>query len=179
MYGSLLAIAVAVLVSLASRPARACGSGGGTNGALAAVGVVAIGVLAADVAFTGYDLVQAVQEERASKGMAVAEVAVTAPQFVIGGLVLASLRHYDDSAIIPAVYVCWTGALMGHGIGTLATMPAQPQGSEPAPGPKQDSKPRNKDDDDWTHPKISVAPTMLSDGVRSALMPGVAAVGTF
>jgi hypothetical protein len=178
IYASVLAVAVAVIVSLASRPAKACGSGG-MGSALAVVGVVAIGTLAADVAFTGYDLVQAAQEERASKGMAIAEVAVTAPQFVIGGLVLSSMR-YNNDAIVPAIYVAWTGALMGHGIGTLATMP---RGPEPLPDPKRAPLP-SKDNSDWTHsrdsdhPRVSVAPTMLSDG-RSALMPGISAVGTF
>jgi hypothetical protein len=178
IYASVLAVAIAVIVSLASRPANACGSGGsGMGSALAVVGVVAIGTLVTDVAFTGYDLVQAAQEERASKGMAIAEVAVTAPQFVIGGLVLSSM-HNNKDALIPAIYVAWTGALMGHGIGTLATMPPQPAG-EPSSDPKQPSK----DKPDWTHskdehPRISVAPTMLSDG-RSALMPGISAVGTF
>jgi hypothetical protein len=152
--------------------------GGGMGGALVVVGVVAVGTFVADVAFTGYDLAQAVQEERASKGMAIAEVAVTAPQFVIGGLVLSSMRH-DNSAIVPAVYVAWTGALLGHGIGTLATMPPQQPGFEPMPEPKGAPKPSKDKDDDWTHPHLSVAPTMLSDGVRSALIPGVGAVGTF
>jgi hypothetical protein len=142
---------------------------------------VGIGVAGADVVFTGYDLVQAVQEERASKGMAIAEIAVTAPQFAIGGLVLADMKRANSAMLPTAVYVCWMGALMGHGIGTLATMPPGLPGAEPSPQPKPEPKsPADKQkEEDWLHPRFSVAPTMLNDGMRTALIPGVAAVGTF
>jgi hypothetical protein len=175
IYATLLALAVAVLVSLGPRSAKACGSGGG-SGALAAVGIFAAGLVVTDVVFTGYDLVQGVQEERASKGMAIAEIAVAAPQFAVGGLILSDMPR-TKAAIPVACYVAWMGTLVGHGIGTLATMPPQPPGPpEPATPPK--AKPPSEPED-WTHPRLSVAPTMLNDGMRSAMIPGVSAVGRF
>jgi hypothetical protein len=181
IYASVLALAVAVLVSLAPRSAKACGSGGGSGDYTAAIvtaGVIVIGVAGADVVFTGYDLSQAVQEERASKGMAIAEISVAAPQFAIGSLALANMPR-NSSSIPMAVYVAWMGTLVGHGIGTLATMPAQPPSFEPTPEPKKDTKPPKEKDEEWLHPHLSVAPTMLNDGMRATLVPGVAAVGTF
>ncbi len=147
------------------------------GGAIVVASVIAVGVVGADVVFTGYDLGQAVQEERASKGMAIAEIAVAGPQFLLGGAALTSMR-FDKNAIAPGVYVAWMGTLVTHGIVTLATMPPQPPTFEPAPERKKDPKPP-RENDDWSHPHLSVAPTMLNDGMRSALIPGVAAVGTF
>ncbi len=180
LYASLLAVAVAVLVSLAPRGAEACGSGGG-GGSLEVVGYtllgVGVGLATADAVFTGYDLVQAVSEERASKGMATAEIAVAAPQLAIGALILSEMPR-DNTMIVPAFYVAWMGVLTGHGIGTLMSQPPEaPSRGEPASTPKSDPKPAV--DPDWVHPRMSITPTMMSDGVRTALMPGVSAVGTF
>ncbi len=180
IYALLLAVAVAAVISLAPRGAEACGSGGG-GGALLAAGLVVVGVgvglAAADVVFTGYDLVQAVQEERASKGMAVAEVAVAAPQFAIGALIVAQMPR-DNNIIAPAFYVGWMGALTGHGIGTLITEPPKStRPGEPSSAPTDEPKPSVAPD--WSHPRISITPTMMSDGMRTALIPGVSASGTF
>jgi hypothetical protein len=70
------------------------------------------------------------------------------------------------------------GTLVGHGIGTLATLPAQPPGP-PEPATPAKPKPPSEPEGDWSHPHISVAPAMLNDGMRSAMIPGVSAVGRF
>jgi hypothetical protein len=183
IYALVLALAALVVVSLAPRQAKACGGGGGAYGALAVVGVLGAGLVVTDVVFTGYDLVQGVSEERASKGMAVAEVAVTTPQFVLGGLVLSGMPR-DNNMIAPAVYVAWTGTLMIHGMVTLATQPKNtfaPAEPTPAPDPNQDTSAPggHEHEHPQDHPHISVAPAMLSDGMRSALIPGLSAVGRF
>jgi hypothetical protein len=174
IYALVLALVTLVVVSLAPRQAKACGSGGGAYGALLVAGVVGAGLVVTDVVFTGYDLVQGVSEARASKGMAIAEVAVASPQFVIGGLVLADMPR-NNNMIAPAVYVAWTGTLMVHGIVTLATQPKDPFAPKEPPGdPRREIKPL-----DHEHPSFSVAPAMLSDGMKSALIPGLSAVGRF
>jgi hypothetical protein len=174
IYALVLALVTLVVVSLAPRQAKACGSGGGAYGALLVAGVVGAGLVVTDVVFTGYDLVQGVSEARASKGMAIAEVAVASPQFVIGGLVLADMPR-NNNMIAPAVYVAWTGTLMVHGMVTLATQPKDPFApKEPPRDPKQDIRPLGRE-----QLSFSVAPAMLSDGMKSALIPGLSAVGRF
>ena len=74
IYALVLALVTLVVVSLAPRQAKACGSGGGAYGALLVAGVVGAGLVVTDVVFTGYDLVQGVSEARASKGMAIAGI---------------------------------------------------------------------------------------------------------
>jgi hypothetical protein len=171
IYALVLAFAALVVVSLAPRRAHACGGGGMGSPALwGTVLLVGGGVAVTDVVFTGYDLVQGVSEERASKGMAIAEVAVTAPQVAIGTYVLMNSTRSNDMAV-PAIYTAWTGTLLAHGIVTLVTMPKDPFApAEPARSP---TRPLEHE------PNLSVAPAMLSDGMRSAGIPGLSAVGRF
>jgi hypothetical protein len=167
-----LALGIAALVALAPRPAHAQDD---VDGSALIFGGVLLGMFGADVVFVGYDLVQAVQEERASRGMAIAEVALGTPQFMFGSLALLGMRR-DDNMIIPAVWVSTVGVLAVHGMVTLATEPTQPEPPRPKP---PDPDPNTEPDPNWVHPRMSFAPTMLSDGVRSAVIPGVMAVGTF
>jgi hypothetical protein len=171
-----VSIGALLMVTLGPRPANASDSGG----LILIGGAIVLGLGGADLAFTGYDLVQAVSEERASKGMATAEIMVAAPQFLFGSLALTQMR-YDNQMIAPAFYVVWMGVLAGHGMVTLGTTP--PMGSEPpAPPPEPDTPPKEKPkpapDPYSEHPHFSLAPTVLSDG-RGALVPGFCAVGTF
>jgi hypothetical protein len=175
IYVMVLMVAVAAIVALCPRSARACG-GGGNGGALAAGLVVLAGVGAADVVFTGYDLGVAVQDERASNGWATAEVAVAAPQLVIGGLAIANMK-WDKDLIAPGFYVLWMGTLTAHGIVTLATSPPRdpraPRGPEDSP-----STPAKPIENEHVHLGM-ISPTLLNDGASRTLVPGVSATGTF
>jgi len=163
-----LAIAVAALVGLAPRAAKACGSGASV---LAVIIAAAVPVVAADVTFTGYDLGTAALDERASNGWATAEIGVAAPQFILGGMAVANSRS-NDALIVSGFYTLWMAALTGHGVVTLATSP--PQASDkPAPTPPPPSE------NLFAHGRWSVAPTLLTDGRQNALIPGIGAAGTF
>jgi hypothetical protein len=170
-----LGLAFAVGLLFSSKPARACGSGGGDMMAgLAILAVVVVPVAAADVVFTGYDAVKGLEGERASKGMAIAEIAVASPQLLlVAGAGLNS--HSTGSDAFYVGYSAWMGALVMHGIVTLATMPSAPPSESPS-APQQ--RPADPAPDPYSSKlKITFTPTMVSDG--SGFAPGLGAVGRF
>lgn len=120
---AVVAIAVfAFTFALASKQAKACGSGssGPSDGALVALAVVGLGVVGADGTFGVYDLVKAGEGEHASKGMAIAETAVAAPQ--VG---LIAWYWSSQGAQINATSVILSAiptALFLHGVITLVSV---------------------------------------------------------
>jgi hypothetical protein len=153
--------AIALLVTLAPREGRCQRSGD-----YSLVYTAFYGLVAADAAFTGYDVYLAARGERASTGAAIGEIAVAAPQFVITGLVLS---NQQSEVGWPTAYFAWTGVLTLHGILSLAVR----EGSRPPPGTPPDP-PRP-----WERRLFTVAPTVLNDGMSTALAPGLSASGRF
>ena len=101
------------------REARACGHGGGGYGleglAYAAV-VVATTIVVVDVGFATYDVVKAAKHERASDGMATAELLVMLPQSLLFFSVASSESHggtWFAIGMVPTLMAI-------HGAGTLA-----------------------------------------------------------
>jgi hypothetical protein len=121
-----------------------------------------------DVGFSVYDVTTLISDERGNQVLAIAETAVALPQFLFATVLLVK-NIQSPSSVEPGLFALWTGALVTHG--TIVLVMGRPD-EAPNPGdgpsvPKQD------------HPRIGVMPTMFGDGARSALVPGVIAVGTF
>jgi hypothetical protein len=123
-----------------------------------------------DVGFSAYDLMTVINDTRGNQGLAIAETIVALPQFLFAGLVTAANARYS-SALGPGVFALWMGALATHGTVVIVMGPPD-EASQPGDDP---STPQPRTD----HPRIGIAPTMLGDGTRAALVPGVVAVGRF
>jgi hypothetical protein len=192
----LVPLAVALLalaLVLAPRRAHACGSGSGIggNGGSAIVAtalVLGVGLVATDATFAIYDVAKAAGGKHASKGMAIAEVSVMAPQVLVAGLYMTSANvpktttGYVISAIPTAMFL--------HGLLTLITvdwdaeqralppdgsMLVHPYGTS-APTSEPPHLPAPED-----RLRVSIAPTVIPGGTveNPTMIPALGAWGSF
>jgi hypothetical protein len=177
-----LTILVAAIVLFAApRSARACGSGGGGYGALAAMVVVfegvAIASLAADVGMTFFDGASAVDQHRRSRAYGIVELSMAGGQLAFGMMIL-SQRPYPTLGLFSStnptpwlIYTGWMALLATHGIWTIATgswhetLPPGPEGPLP-----EAAAPRKL-------LQIAFGPTYAPLGNRA--QPGFGVVGRF
>jgi hypothetical protein len=121
---------LAALATLVPRAAQACDTAGAQPTACAGVGAygavagLALLVAGADVAFTIHDAARAIQGERASTAVSVAELVVAAPQAYF----FTRLAFEDPSTVTVGLAV-WTTALTAHALYSLAA----PDERVPAP----------------------------------------------
>lgn len=150
-------VVAAALVSLAAGGrAEACGQGSdGPWFGLAIITVVTAPVI--DLSFAIHDL----GVDRSSKGSAVAEILLTAPQLVLGSILTVSARNNPDYFFTCLALTAIPAALAGHGIYVLT-----------------------RDDDDRKEQRLTqrrrswaLAPTAIADG--TTILPGVMGVGRF
>ena len=118
---------LALLLSAAEVRAQAAPPGqcgcGGSSLAFIAVGIITVSSAYAGtlVGFGVYDIVKAARDERASYGVAGAEVAMAAPAFIGFGITALADPSKNQAIWLPGLAV--TGLLIGHGIYTFEAKP--------------------------------------------------------
>lgn len=193
LFPLVLATVLVLLVFVAPRRALACGGGGGGSNSsggssmLTNIALVAgIGIVAADGTFATYDVVKAAQGEHASKGMAIAEVSLMAPQMLVAGAYVTSETPKTTAgwvlSAIPTV-------MFLHGFITLVSVDWAAERAAPLadgamlvnPYATTSTKPEPTVRAPEARMRISFAPTVLPGGTPSAptMIPGIGAWGAF
>ena len=170
-----LGVAAALAVAMAApRAARACGQGGGNYTGLAVLAGVAASIGVMDTGLLLWDGGSALASHRPSKGYAIFELVVAAPQLALGtASTIAALTEGsrpDPATPYIAAYTAAMGILVWHAIWTLANQPATEPEPEYEARSTRTSKPA-------TLAKVSLGPTYVPVGQQAH--PGFGLVGRF